>query len=443
MKTKILLSCMALILMLSAFGQKSTLDLTFTSKNGAAYVPLETIMVINRTQGSDTVIFWPDTTLSLEITPGDLLLFIGYANGYPVGIRQANREENHFHLYQGYPNPVKDQAAISMYIPEKETVKIRVTDVQGRVLNSSAWQLDKGKHFFTFTPGAGNLFFLTAWWKSECQTIKILAVAPNPGISCNLDYSGPCDEVIPLKASNSILDLTTIQSGIVDSPEAGKTYTFEFATNIACPGIPTVTYGGQDYHTIQILSQCWLWESLNIGTMIDGNTEQTDNNIIEKYCYDNIAENCPKYGGLYQWDEMMQYDSIQGGQGICPPGWHVPTDEDWKVLEGASDTLWKIGSVFWDDYGMRGSSAGENLKTTSEWFNNGNGSDLFNFAGWPGGYRYLYGPFFNIGYHGNWWSSTESNSVNAWYRYLDSHYPGAGRSDYSKSYGFSVRCLKY
>ncbi len=61
-----------------------------------------------------------------------------------------------------------------------------------------------------------------------------------------------------------------------------KTYTFVFATNIACPGIPTVTYGGQDYHTIQILSQRWLGESLNIGTMIDGNTEQTENNIIEK-----------------------------------------------------------------------------------------------------------------------------------------------------------------
>ena len=74
----------------------------------------------------------------------------------------------------------------------------------------------------------------------------------------------------------------------------------------------------------------------------------TDNGTMEKYCYNNEPDSCTKYGGLYQWDEMMQYTTQQGVQGICPPGWHLPTDEEWKVLEGAVDSQYGIGDPEWD-----------------------------------------------------------------------------------------------
>jgi uncharacterized protein (TIGR02145 family) len=78
---------------------------------------------------------------------------------------------------------------------------------------------------------------------------------------------------------------------------------------------------GQSYSTVLIGTQCWMAENLNIGTMLTGSGNQTDNNTIEKYCYHDSTSYCDTYGGLYQWNQMMQYDTIAGTQGICPSGW--------------------------------------------------------------------------------------------------------------------------
>ena len=59
---------------------------------------------------------------------------------------------------------------------------------------------------------------------------------------------------------------------------------------------------------------------------------QVDNCIVEKYCFNDSEANCTQFGGLYQWDELMRYDPVPGGQGLCPPGWHVPTDLEWLIL---------------------------------------------------------------------------------------------------------------
>ena len=95
-----------------------------------------------------------------------------------------------------------------------------------------------------------------------------------------------------------------------------------------CPGIPTVTYAGKTYNTVQIGSQCWLKENLDVGTMINSTSsgyQQTNNSIIEKYCYDNNPANCETYGGLYEWPEAMQYSTTPGTKGICPD-WLAYTD---------------------------------------------------------------------------------------------------------------------
>jgi uncharacterized protein (TIGR02145 family) len=66
--------------------------------------------------------------------------------------------------------------------------------------------------------------------------------------------------------------------------------------------------------------------------MISGGKDQADNGVIEKYCYEDTASNCDIYGGLYSWDEMMQYSYTEGGQGICPQGWHIPTSAEYNAL---------------------------------------------------------------------------------------------------------------
>ena len=79
-------------------------------------------------------------------------------------------------------------------------------------------------------------------------------------------------------------------------------------------------------------------KNLNIGTMIDGGDHQEDDGIIQKHCYADFSSYCDIYGGLYEWREMMQYTETQGVQGICPDGWHLPTDAEWCSLEQAVDS---------------------------------------------------------------------------------------------------------
>jgi hypothetical protein len=307
MKTKGLLTTLILGLFASAFGQRQSLDLTFTAIDNTAYVQLDSIKVMNRTQGGDNTLYCPDTTLTVTLTPGDTLLYIGYITGYPVGVQEIIQEYNQFRLFQNYPNPVKDQSIISMFIPENGTVKVIITNIHGRIVNSSIWQLEKGNHSFRFTPSDASLYFLKASWNSESQSIKILSSESGNGKRCMLDYAGSSNKEALLKSVTGSKGLVMHESGILDAPQTNKNYTFQFATNVPSPGTPIVTYEGQVYNTIQIFSQCWLKENLNVGTMIPGTREMSNNSVIEKYCYNNEQDSCTKYGGLYQWDEMMQY----------------------------------------------------------------------------------------------------------------------------------------
>lgn len=97
-------------------------------------------------------------------------------------------------------------------------------------------------------------------------------------------------------------------------------------------GVSKVNYEGKNYNTVLIGNQCWLKENLNVGTRINGSPDMSNNGIIEKYCYNNDTANCNIYGGLYTWNEAMQYQTIEGAKGICPTGWHIPTRADFSSL---------------------------------------------------------------------------------------------------------------
>ncbi len=86
------------------------------------------------------------------------------------------------------------------------------------------------------------------------------------------------------------------------------------------------------YPTVQLGTTCWMAANLNYGTLLSYTQSQRDNCLFEKYCYNNFELNCQSQGGLYQWDEMMQYIDMEGTQGFCPPGWHVPVEHEWEML---------------------------------------------------------------------------------------------------------------
>jgi len=445
MKIKSLSALVALFGMVCVHAQELSIDLTFTAVHNAANVQLDSIKVINRTvwPWGGTVIYWPDTTFTMNITPGNSLLFVGYSNGFPVGIKDRGKGREEFRLSQNQPNPVSEQCAIHLYVPGNGTAVMKVADFQGHELFSSGWQLGKGHHGFRFKPGTGSFFFVTALFNGESRTIRILSTAAGHGRRCTLEYDGCRENMDAPKTPGIAMGGAGEESGILDQPAGNMTYTFQFATNIPCPGTPTVTYEGQVYNTIQIFSQCWLKENLNIGTMIPGSQNQTNNGIREKYCYGNNPDSCAKYGGLYQWNEMMQYTTQQGAQGLCPPGWHLPTDEEWKVLEGAVDSQYGIGNPLWDFNLYRGFDAGINLKSNSGWYGNVNGYDHYGFSGLPGGSGFfLSGAFFDIGTKGNWWTSTPNDDSDGSARTLSTESQGMFRMGINMQGSLSVRCLR-
>ncbi|MFA4862976.1 MAG: FISUMP domain-containing protein [Bacteroidales bacterium] len=423
------------------FGQRPSIALTFSAVNNTDWVQLDSIRVMNRTQGGDTVLYYPDTVLVLD---------------YEVGIPEVNNADKGFKVFQNYPNPTADQTTINLYVPSKDLVSMTITDVLGRVIIRLERVLDEGLHSFRLTPGDGSIFFFTAQWRGKNSSIKILCTGILTYKAGSLEYRGTQNSSTKLTASEDLQSFDfsigdellyigytyTTQSGIWDAPEDSQSYTFQFATNIPCPGTPTVEYGGQFYNTIQIFSQCWMKEDLNVGTMIPGQQEMADDGIIEKYCYNNQQDSCTKYGGLYQWNEMMQYITQQGARGICAQGWHIPADEEWKVLEGAVDSQFGIGDPEWDsNYTYRGFDAGTRLKTTSGWENNGNGTDFFGFSALPGGMGGA-GWFDAIGYVVNWWSSTDGGDTFSWGRGLIFNSPEVDRENYFWKWGHSVRCLR-
>jgi uncharacterized protein (TIGR02145 family) len=197
-------------------------------------------------------------------------------------------------------------------------------------------------------------------------------------------------------------------------------------TGTTCPGIPTISYSNRTYNTVQIGNQCWLKENLDVGTMIPGIQTQTNNNIIEKFCYNDDSTKCKIYGGLYQWDEAMQYGASGTNiKGICPPGWHLPDTNDFNTL---STTLNNNGNA---------------LKAVFQGSGSGAGTDASGFSALLSGYRGSTPGFFSdLGYHTFFWSSIESATTNAqimWLGYVDII---IYQNPNVKNVGFSVRCIK-
>jgi len=173
------------------------------------------------------------------------------------------------------------------------------------------------------------------------DSITTLNAAPfhlKGGVPPGGTYSGPgvnssADSFTPSIAGTGIKVITYSYTNFLScSSSKTRTITVQTTPSFVCGQTLTDIRDGKVYPTVQIGSQCWMQKNLNYGISLQGATEQTDNCTNEKYCYNDDAANCSTYGGLYQWDEVMAYTSAPGSQGLCPPGWHVPTQSEWNTL---------------------------------------------------------------------------------------------------------------
>jgi uncharacterized protein (TIGR02145 family) len=187
-----------------------------------------------------------------------------------------------------------------------------------------------------------------------------------------------------------------------------------------------VSYEGETYQTVVIGTQAWMARNLNY-------------NATGSKCYDDDPANCDIYGRLYDWTTAMALPSDCSSnscslqinakrKGICPTGWHIPSDAEWTTL---TDFL--------------GPVAGSELKATNGWSYNGqsgNGTDAYSFSALPGGCGYSSGNFRYVGSNGLWWSATENATTYAWFRKIYYGYASMDRNYESKKVLYSVRCAQ-
>ncbi len=433
------------------FGQDTlTIELSFTAKYEQEHIPLDSILIMNLTQGTETVLYEPDTVLVVDYIP------------FGTMINPGKNNANNFSVSPNYPNPFKNRTSIDISIAEAEDILIRIYDLSGREHATFEKFMETGKHTFDFYPGRENFYIFSVSYKGLTNSIKI--ANPFGGKSnCQLSYKGYENQSSNLKsiaASNFLIyendimryfgyALTpgwVIASHVIDDEPVGisNTHLFNVLEGIPCIDMPTVEYSGVTYHTLQIGTQCWMRENLNYGdTMISGLQEQTNNEIVEKYCFADLEMNCEAFGALYQWNEAMKYNSIlPGEQGICPNGWHIPTNEEFKQLEGTVDTQYGYPDPIWDTSYYRGYDVGKRLKSADSW-QSGIGTNNYGFSALGTGCRFVDGTFVNKTRYTSFWSSDPlGGGIFVYYRHLEHLTDMMALATAPAIMGRSVRCMR-
>ena len=236
--------------------------------------------------------------------------------------------------------------------------------------------------------------------------------------------------LIPVTSASAGLQIWCTNCGVYGETEVFNGYSWTNMVGAAAAAPERVTIG----------NQIWTTQNLNVSTYRDGTPipkVEDDATWISlttgAYCYYNndSATYAAVYGKLYNWYavagiyDASSFSDLSLRKNLAPAGYKIPTDGDWTTLEL---TL--------------GANAGTQMKSTSGWSDEGNGTNSSGFAGLPGGDRSYDGTFYDIGDDGAWWSSTENSTTGAWFRYL--RYDGSGvyRFGDNKTNGFSVRCLR-
>jgi len=213
-----------------------------------------------------------------------------------------------------------------------------------------------------------------------------------------------------------------------------------------CPAVfnscgDQIGHEGYNYSTVQIGDQCWFSE--NCRYLPSVTAYEVSNDVPMYYVYDyegtdvaaaQATSNYETYGVLYNWPAVMT-------EGICPSGWHIPSDGEWQTMEislGMSES--EAAQENW-----RGSPVGDYMKSASGWndYNesSGNGSNSSGFDSRAGGNADSWG-FYGNGDSGYWWSSSASGSSSAWVRSLRNVGTHVYRYDYNRGFGFSARCVR-
>jgi uncharacterized protein (TIGR02145 family) len=235
-----------------------------------------------------------------------------------------------------------------------------------------------------------------------------------PGVNSSTGVFSPSDAGTGLKTIT--YSYTNVYSCMISK---NKTILVTPASSFTC-GNPLVDIrDNKVYATVLIGTQCWMAENLEFGFRISDLVPQTDNCTPEFYKNPNSGISNPK--SVYQWDELMRYDPTPASQGLCPPGWHIPTSAEWDQLV-----------LFCNGSGQAGGPMKDTLLATG-------------FQSHQQGFFYLNNTWaFTTGLSAGamYWTSTSSGARQAVARGLNEFTHSVSRYEAARSNAFSVRCVQ-
>ena len=441
-KTIFILTIILFAISSGLYSQKPLIELTLTAKYMEQSVPLDGILIQNLTQGGDTMLYGADTVLILDFMTGE------YENRLD--------DKTSFSINQNYPNPFKEKTDFSIYLHKKEYLKIIITNLIGQEVAFFNNTLEAGLHMFSFLPGTDKIYIVKALVREETKSFKMICNSNQPGTNLVLTYMGmesgkpdykvkagvkgfgiTLGDTIRVIGYAKTTDMIDGSDVIDDIPTSNKTYTLEIIEGLPCPEAPVVIYEGQTYKTVKLGEQCWFKENLNVGTLLPYG-EPTNNGIIEKYCFFS-SNNCAMYGGAYPWNEMMQYTTEEGVQGICPPGWHLPTEDEFCILTQFIDP--SVVCTTYPSFG--GYDCAIKMKTKTGWAGGiyNQGTNESGFTGKPAGINHVNGGISNETQVACFWTSTQT-TYGACDLWLHSNSPSVDMGSSFTNLGFNVRCVK-
>lgn len=442
MKKLLPIILIALSGIVTAYAQNSV-TLTFVCQTTEGdYLQPDSIVIENLTRNWSETIYYPDTVYTLNV-------------GTDV---QNHPNDNGM---QVMPNPFNGSTRVKIQSPRTENVKMKLSDISGRVCAEYNGVLQEGGNLFSITLSIPQMYVLSVQTSSGIRSLKMENVGrAGSNRITNEGTAGGCMPLIQLKSGSShafeLGDEMRYRghSSLIVSSEVRKNQTTDdnitlvFDTHgIACTGMPIVTdFDGNVYNTVQIGNQCWMRENIRSTHFPNGEEILLAQEAISSTAcrYITVADSIGVDGYLYNWMAVMNGVSSSsanpsGVQGICPNGWHVPSELEWMDLvnyvkqqsEYGGSNCYAKALAFqegWTPYDVSW-SVGYNQSS-----NNATG-----FSARPVGY--FTSSYFGRSKHSHFWSSSEYGNNSANYIQLFYSWGHVLSQTGDKSRGASVRCV--
>lgn len=476
---RIIFFCVTLAF-LSGLSAQNTLSLTFKGQDqNGAYFQLDSIKVENLTHNWSETLVYPDTELVLSISAG--------IEDYDLGLS--------VHVA---PNPFSGTTKLSIQELSEGPVLLTITDIQGQKCAEYQGYIKEGTNLFTVSLSTPQVYFFTVQKDDWVRSWKMVNVGYGTGN--RIDYNGyqdgyvssqnekllryETDDLFVLGDEMRYTGFATIEgasrvSEIVtqEQMEDDTIGLIFFQDGIPCSNMPTVTdHEGNVYGTLQVGPQCWTTENMRAMTSPTTGTYIVSNGLpLYSYCgkmarwYNNDTSYAAmNYGLLYNWNAVVDtfntnlaetelagvedsddnsvnvtFDSHR--RGICPEGWHVPTNAEWSELVNyvkskseyyCDNTPNKIAKAFASTTGWVSNTAACTVGYDME------SNNTLGFNSYPSGF-FGNGGFSSIGSYGAFWTASQSTmkTGSTWGLY----YNNTGMyssSNSNKAYCYAVRCVR-